>query len=55
MKIKVEVEMYGAFGRKTVNVDITEEELRAVAENKVMVDYDCQSCQGKAIEVIVQA
>lgn len=55
MKIKVEVEMYGAFGRKTVEVDVTEDDLRVIAEKKVMADYSCESCTGKTIDIAIQA
>ena len=54
MKIKVEVEIYGGFGRKSVEVEIDEAELREVAENKVMKGYQCDSCQAKGVEIVVQ-
>ena len=55
MKIRVEVELYTGSGRKSVDVIFTEDDLRAFAEEQAQKDYDCNSCTGKAVEVVFRA
>ena len=51
MEIKVEVEMYSAGGRSYVDVVLTDDDLRTMAENKVLESHACDSCKAKEMEL----
>ncbi len=51
MEIKVEVEMYDAGGRRSVNIIITDDDLRTLAENKVSESHTFDRCKAKEIEL----
>ena len=52
MEIKVEVEIYNASGRSYVDVVLTDEDIRALAENKVLESHACDSCKANGVELI---
>jgi rRNA-processing protein FCF1 len=54
MQIKVAVEIYSAYGRKTVDVVIDEAALRELAEEKVRASYACDSCAAQSIQLVVE-
>lgn len=51
MEIKVEVEMYSEGGRSSVDMILTDDDLRTLAENKVLESYACDSCRAKEMEL----
>jgi hypothetical protein len=52
MKIKVEVDLYSNGGCSTVEVVLTDDDLRTLAENKAMDEYACDSCKAEEIELM---
>lgn len=51
MEIKVEVEMYSGGCRRSVDVVLTDHDLRTLAENKVLESHACDSCKAKEMEL----
>lgn len=51
MYINVNVEIYNNSKIGTIDVKITEEEIKELAEKKTMESYDCISCKAKEIKI----
>lgn len=51
MEIKVEVEVYCGGFRSSVDVVLTDDDLRTLAENKVIESHACDSCKAKEMEL----
>ena len=49
MKIKVEVQMYPS--RKSLDIEITGDDIRALAEQRAMETYTADSCQAKTLTI----
>ena len=54
MEIKVEVEIYNGSGRSTVDIFLDGTDIRALAEQKAINSYACDSCAAKGIETTVR-
>lgn len=54
MKIIVDVEAYQGNFRDTHMVEITDEDIKALAEQKLMDTTYCESCKGKTIKIEFQ-
>lgn len=52
MKITVQVEIYSHGSKETVDVELTAEDLRRLAEARAEQEYTFKNCQAKGIKYV---